>query len=78
MVLEGVTLMKPHLEACPFCGSSDVGLFGAVMFYGQCRSCGASGGTGESAKEGANLWNMRGGVIHADNSKEPETDHKPL
>ena len=47
------------LTACPFCGSTNVRVFGATAIYAYCLDCGASSGLYGSREDAAKAWNTR-------------------
>jgi len=63
--------MEPKAKPCPFCGSEDTYVFssdrrtgksGKVLtgvFWGKCRTCGASSGVALSEEKAIELWNRR-------------------
>lgn len=51
-----------RLRICPFCSSSDLGLYEytyAKLFAVDCRQCGAQGPRHSSPKQAQALWNCR-------------------
>jgi|TARA_R100000995_G_C3397767_1_gene83441 Lar family restriction alleviation protein len=49
-------------DPCPFCGSKDVQaecLSSIDLYWFECWSCGASGGSGENFDEAIAKWNER-------------------
>lgn len=61
--------MSVHMDACPFCGSTDVEVERGNNF-GSCNGCGAwgpiwddshSSGHDETERHAAELWNRRAG-----------------
>lgn len=66
----------PNLLPCPFCGSGNVAVLGAVSCYGQCRDCGASSGLAESPEAAAELWNRRATPNNFNSTKtEVQSEH---
>ena len=42
---------------CPFCGSSDLGMFGDRSFWVRCHQCYADGPADKDRVEAIRLWN---------------------
>ena len=52
--------MTEKLKPCPFCGSSNVTVYGMYPnSYARCRACGAEGGLCDTHDEAAAAWNRR-------------------
>lgn len=49
----------PELKSCPWCGSAEIAMRGAMIFYGRCAACYAEGPTANNEAEAIAAWNRR-------------------